>query len=378
MKKILFVAKFLESGGTEVSLLNFLNELSKNKNVNVDLLLLQKKGIYLDNIPNNVNVISLFPNKYNFFENFNKKTIFKNFNTFIYKILKKINTNLGFKYVTIFTNKINFEKYDIIVDFHGYGYYGTYYVDKHLKANKKIIFIHDEKIDWIKLYKKNFLNFDKYLCVSNSCKKILGLKYPEISDKIEVCHNIVPAEKILLKGNEIKEKLLSDKFNILTIGRFEWQKGYDILVDIALELKNKDIDYIWYIIGTGSQYDEIKMLIEEKGLVNNIKLLGMKKNPYPYLKQCDLYVQPSRHEGYGLAIAEARIFNKPIISTNLDCVAEQIVNNETGILCDLDKSIFTENIIRLINDEKLRNKLATNLSKEKFVVYKELEKIIGD
>ena len=152
-------------------------------------------------------------------------------------------------------------------------------------------------------------------------------------------------------------------FKLLTVGRLEYQKGYDLLLEVAKLLKDAAIEFKWYIIGTGSLYENISKEIRVRELSNNVILLGMKENPYPYFLKCDIYVQPSRHEGYGIAIAEARILEKPIIVTNLDCVREQIKDSENGLLCEFDKIDFYNKIKLLINDENLKNKLIENLKR---------------
>ena len=162
----------------------------------------------------------------------------------------------------------------------------------------------------------------------------------------------------------------------MTIGRLEYQKGYDLLIDIAKELDKSQ--FTWYIIGTGGLYHKIQEKIIESGLQDNIILLGMKLNPYPYLKQCDIYIQPSRHEGYGIAIAEARCLNKPIIATNLACIREQIKDKETGVLCEFNKNDFVNNIRELVNSKEKRKFYESNLKEEGFKDNNDIKKIVED
>lgn len=379
MKKIVFVANKLQSGGTEVSLINFLTRMSKMANLDITLILLKREGIYAKNIPENIKVFEVFDEKtIKYMDWFNMKMILKNPKLFFFKIFCKLGIIDKNKFLMKRANIIKAE-FDILIDFHGYGYFGTRYAIDVVKAKKKKIFIHDEKMDWINRISDYFFKFDQYLCVSKSCKEKLNQNYPKIKDKVDVCRNIVESEKILsLSTEKIDDNFDENIFNILTIGRLEYQKGYDMLIEIASELKNKNKNFKWYIIGTGSLENELKKLIVKNNLEENVFLLGMKKNPYPYLAQTNLYVQPSRHEGYGLAIAEARVLNKPIISTKLDCVEEQIKNRVTGILCEFDKDLFVKEISNLMDNTSLRNKLSEELKKEKFEVYNEIEKIIGD
>ena len=93
------------------------------------------------------------------------------------------------------------------------------------------------------------------------------------------------------------------------------------------------------------------------------------------MKQCDIYVQPSRFEGYSITLAEARIINKSIITTNFFGAQEQIVDGETGLIINFDKEKIYEAIKKLFTDTQLRMKFEENLSKEKMDPLKEMKKL---
>ena len=82
----------------------------------------------------------------------------------------------------------------------------------------------------------------------------------------------------------------------------------------------------WYIIGDGERADKemLRASIKEHGIENYVSFLGVKKNPYPYMKACDIYFQPSRHEGKPIAVEEAKILGKPIFLTNFSSAKEQL------------------------------------------------------
>lgn len=363
-RKIFIMAKKMESGGTEVALLNLLNELIKYQDVSITLGLLKKEGIYLKNIPEQVKIIEVLDKKqYLYLDKLTVKNITYQTLKFklICKLLRKKNID---KYEAILQNvQQQGEVYDIAIDFHGYGYIGTGYVVEKIKSNKKIIFIHDEKIDWLNSVETYINQYDKIFCVSEACERRVREIYPKYRDKLELFRNIMDSKKIIELSKENIEEMKENCPKLLTVGRLEYQKGYDLLLDVAKLLKDAAIEFKWYIIGTGSLYENISKEIRVRELSNNVILLGMKENPYPYFLKCDIYVQPSRHEGYGIAIAEARILEKPIIVTNLDCVREQIKDSENGLLCEFDKIDFYNKIKLLINDENLKNKLIENLKR---------------
>ena len=98
-------------------------------------------------------------------------------------------------------------------------------------------------------------------------------------------------------------------------------------------------------------------------------------NPYPYLKQADLYIQTSRHEGYGLAICEAKILGKPVLATNLNCIKEQIEDGENGFLSNLDIEEFAKKIIKIYKNPKKIEKVIENLKNENFDYTYEFKKL---
>ena len=369
MKKILIISYMMKSGGVEVSLLNFIKKLKEDKNIYVKLLLFKKDGTYLENFKESVDIdeIEFTDSVYNLAIPYKEeKNVIKKIKKIFLKAFNKYNFKNINKYLIKHTNRYD-EFWDMAIDFHGYGYLGTTFLALKVNAKTKVSFIHDEKIEWMK--KNEFIldKIDYYFAVSESCSKEVEKKYPFISKKMKVFHNILDEEKIKILSNEKIDDSFDGNFKLLTIGRLEKQKGYDILLSTAMKLKMNNINYKWYIIGTGTLKKNIEHKILKNKLQNDVILLGMKKNPYPYIKQCDMYIQPSKHEGYGIAIAEARILNKLIIASNLPCISEQIKNEKNGILSNVNSDDFYNKIIYLNNNEQLKKTILNNLKKEKNV-----------
>ena len=139
-------------------------------------------------------------------------------------------------------------------------------------------------------------------------------------------------------------------FKILSIGRLENVKGFDMAVEAAKILQDKKIDFEWLIIGEGSERKNLETLIGKYALNNKMKLLGLKDNPYPYLKGCDIVVQSSRFEGKSIALDEAKIFGKPIISTNYPTVYDQLSKDE-GMITEMNPEAIAEGISALYYNE---------------------------
>lgn len=374
MKKILIFANALDSGGVEISLINLLKELSKIKDYNITLMLLSNEGAYKENIPKNIIIKTLkFSNKY--YDLFNREKYKLNkfillFYKIYFKLLRVITKGKQNEYLVKKTIE-NKEEYDLVIDFHGYGYIGTQYVAYKIKSKKKILFIHDEKMDWLSRVDKTFDRFDYFFCVSNSCAKILKEKCPKINPKkICVFHNIIDKDKIITRSKEdCYIKLNKESFNIATVGRIEWEKGSDIIVKTADLLKKKNINFKWYVIGKGKMFENVKKMISKKKLEDNVIMLGFQINPYNILKQANLYVQTSRHEGYCIAVAEAKILCIPIVATNIECIKEQLTDGINASIAECNASDISDKILNLYNDKKLLEKYKNALENENTTGY---------
>src|SRR5699024_5674950 len=127
-------------------------------------------------------------------------------------------------------------------------------------------------------------------------------------------------------------------FRILTIGRLVDVKGYDLAIKACSKLKKAGFDFKWYVIGEGPMKSKLKTMIQAYHVEDTFILLGTFQNPYAILQESDLYVQSSRYEGYGLAIAEARLLNVPVITTRFDAVYDQMIDKTNGLIVDLHEN----------------------------------------
>lgn len=384
-KNILVATPSLGSGGVEVSLIRFIKELSNDKNLSITLLLLKKEGIYLKDIPSGIKILEVKYDKEIYSYN-NKKEDISKFN-FIDKIkftiyrlklryyLKKNNWENYYKEILKHTTNV-IGDYDLAIDWHGYGHFITAVVADKINAKKKASWIHDEKNDWLDKIDFWINKYNKFFCVSKSCIDT-ALKYHSVlKNKIEVFYNLIDYENIREKAlQNIENSYNKNKLNIITVGRLEWQKGYEISIDTAIKLSENKIDFCWYVIGTGSQEQELKKMVRMNKLDNRFKFLGVKKNPFPYIRNADLYVQTTRHEGYGLAIAEAKVLGTIPIATDLNCIKEQITDGENGFLCKLDAEEFADKIIEVSKNKKLMDDIKKNLAKENFDYTNEFKKL---
>lgn len=387
-KNVLFIIPSLGAGGGEKSLINLLSEMDFNA-YNVDLFLLNNQGLFMNLIPKEVNVLNLNTNITIFNEGIVSsilKFILKGNIGLAYSRLMFCITNRknpigkGEQYAWKYLRKaigILEKKYDVAI-----GYLektSNYICCDCVEADKKIGWIHNDyrKLDLDKNFdKKYFRKLDYLITVSETCQEILKDEFPKEKEKIRLIHNIISKSTIekLAQEDIEKNEMSNDTLNILSIGRLHEQKGFDMAIEACKFLRNKGYKICWYVIGEGSERLNLELLIKKNDLQDNFKLLGLKKNPYKYLKACDIYVQPSRYEGKSVAIEEAKLLAKPIIVTNFSTVKNQIEDHVTGLIADMNPESITDKIINLM-DITLRLKLKCNLEKKNDSNFDEIKKL---
>lgn len=386
-KKLLFVIPSLRSGGAEKSLISLLSLLDYSQ-YDVDLLCFRRDGLFYDKIPQEVNVIN-GTEDYEMFDGDARSAI-----TYFIKRGKFYSVADRIQYIRCYKEadqelkdkklwnllkkqlpQLN-KKYDCVI---GYleGNASCYAVD-YENTDKRICYVHSDikKLGINKnINRETFEKCDVIVTISQACADSIEEEYPFARDKITVIENITSAR--LLKQSA-REKISFDKKEnekiILTVGRFSPPKGIDLAVEASAVLKEKGYKFKWYHIGTGELKTEIESLISSLGVEKEFILLGERSNPYPYIGQCDIYVQPSRYEGKSIAIDEAKCLCRPIVTTNFTTVTDQIQDGINGLICEMNANDIAAKIEILLNDAALRNKLTLNLSKEKTGNEEELEK----
>lgn len=380
-KKILFSIDSLHCAGAEKSLVTLLSLIDYCK-YEVDLQLFGYGGALEELLPKEVNLLE--PLKYTSFCDLSVKSAILqsikslNYTKFLAARLKFTLAIRKGKYTNaqkarIFWQKVSnvIEKsdkeYDIAISY-AQGI-PTFYVADKVNAKTKYAWVnvsyHLSGIE--KEFQRRYYKiYDKIIAVSDSTREILNKVFPEYKSKIEVIydindHNLI--SKMSLIGEAYDDNF--DGLRILTVGRLANQKGYDIALEACKILKEKGINLRWYSLGIGPLKNEIEKYIADNGLGDYFKLLGVKSNPYPYIRNCDIYVQTSKFEGFGLAIAEARMLNKPVVTTRFDAVYNQMIDRKNGLVVDMDAESVANGILELINNEKLKNKIIKYLTKEK-------------
>lgn len=209
------------------------------------------------------------------------------------------------------------------------------------------------------------------MTVSDILKNKLKQQWPDLGTKMYTIYDIINPNTIRsLAQKEITETFPHTSLSLLTVGRLVKPKGYDLLLQAASILKNRNIQFTWYIIGEGPEKTFIEHEIQINDLKNYVFLLGLKENPFPYMKTCDIYVQTSKFEGFGMTIAEAKILNKPIISTNYPVIYNILQDKVNGLIVDMTGEALANGIQSLSRNQDLKEFLLKNLQNEENITYK--------
>ena len=378
--KIAFFVQHMLCGGVENALLALANELDKRNN-QISIFMIKEKGKFVDKIPSSIHKQTI-PMPENIREmipsggiklSIKEAITDRQFSNAIKMGVKYVISKSDFAELNVDFNKIPplEEKYDIAVIYHIHSPFLVKYVSEKVIAGKKYAWIHNDftttkyEIKKLQMYLKCI---DHFFCVAEKLKQEFTNIFAEYKDITDVALNIVPYQEIRLKAEAFFPEEYKDinSIKLLTVGRVEEQKGYDIAINVAKRLNDENIDFQWYILGEGSLRQSFQNELNHIGLSSKMHFLGIRMNPYPYFKNCDIYVQTSRHEGYVTTVTEAKIFNKPIVCTDVSGAREQINDGVSGDIAEINSESVERKLLRLIYDTDRRKSYEDILSTNDF------------
>ncbi len=383
--KILFQHRHMVSGGVEKALINLTN-LLKNEN-DIDLFLFNDSGAMRDEIDRKkINVFEgckLFkkirqPKQISAVKNVTKKNSFK-------QILRKILIALGarriYRPLAMLTQKKIKKQYDVAISYQALDYNSCAIVLKKVKAKKKIAFFHCDfsKFKLSTAHLRNVLKYDKIICVSKSCAEMCAKCYPQLKNKVDYLYNPINSGEIFLKSNEdLKLKKVENKINIVTAARLSEEKGILRALGVFKKLIESGTDnFCWHILGDGAERAAIEKCIEENKMQDYVILYGNQTNPYPFMKQADLFFLCSYHESFGIVLVESNIVGTPVLSTETVSSEEIIGNN--GFICGNNELSMYDKLKNLLgNPIKIKDKkeLLKNYRYDNKKIKDKFEKII--
>ncbi len=366
-KKLLIVAHHLTIGGVQKSLFSALPTLDYDK-YDVTLYLRKNRTTLLPYVDKRVNVII----------NEDKTKYYRKPYSVLLQIVSMILSILGFKeksaeiekklsdFIREQSMESEYKTYfkDIVFD-KAIAYvqgYEVQFADEYVNATEKYMFYHTSTDEVHSVHEKSLPHFKKIAALHETQAELIREWYPFTSDKITIVENFVSRQAIEAQSKEYDVEKPEGKTVICSCGRLSPVKGFDIAVESAKILKEKDIEFLWYFVGDGPERDKLEKRIEEYNLTDCVVITGMKENPYPYMKVSDIYVQPSYEEALGLTIVEAQKLRKPVVTTATVGGKKLVAHEKTGLISDINAESLSANILNLINDNVLYDKIINELN----------------
>lgn len=362
--KIIFVNGHMQYGGVEKSLLSVLQNLDYRK-YDVDLLLIEGKGEYYNQIPHQVKVLNKnLKNTHGSFINsiknsFKERDLLSIFAKLIFISQRIIHPSMMrlLKYPLS-----KFKKYDFAIAFRPG--LSTSIVEYAVNSKEKTSWWHHGEMNLsdsqLKEFEKTCKKFKKLVVVSKSSKELLSQHIPSIKKYITVIPNMIDVKDILNMSKELKPNFDKTKMNFVTVCRISPEKHIENVIyssELLLQRGFKNFD--WYVIGDGEELEKMKELSKSKKTTENVHFEGRNAKPYAYMKHADLYIHTSYIESQGLSILEAMSLKTPCIITDNAGIREY-ANKENSMIIEKGATHISDAIIRIANDKELYRTLKQN------------------
>ena len=191
--------------------------------------------------------------------------------------------------------------------------------------------------------KKTYKNFDVIVCLSEHLCDKFSAYYPNLAKKAVAIPNLIDYGSIMEKSKLPSAfEVDKSKLNIITIGRMEEEKCYDRILHVAKDLKDKGVDFVWYLVGDGNLLKAHKKLCCELDLCEKVIFTGYLENVSPLLKQCDLFVMMSEYEGTPVTIDEAKVLGVPVLAKDVGGIRDQVKNGFGKALSSISANDITK------------------------------------
>lgn len=387
-RKVVFIIHQLTHGGVQHSLFKVLDHVDYDTN-DVTLLILYDRLDLIDEIHPKVKKI-VCKDKHNY-----EKHIPALFMCFLGKICKVLGLNkaqeklrekeasyvYNKKYKYINKNYIKtLPKYDVAVSYiHGYP---SIVAAEYIKADKKIMFYHTSIDEVHNVHEKIINKYDKIIVGNTAIADVVKEAYPQISERVGILKYFIGAKNVRTRAKEENVNFDDDCVNIVSCGRLSHEKGYDLAVGASAILAKNNIKFHWYFVGDGPMRESLEKQIQDENIENYITITGFKSNPFPYVKECDIFVQPSYFDANPLSMEEAKILCKPIVSTKTLGGKFMIEEGETGLTSEINAEDLAKQIRFLIEHPETMAKIIENLEQisyedEDEEYMKEIEQVLS-
>lgn len=255
-------------------------------------------------------------------------------------------------------------------------------------AERKVQYIHTDYSSWSRLSdwtrevtshdEEIYGHFDKIVLLTDSIRDRFVTMYPSLKEKAVVNQNLMPAAEIRKKAMLPAPK--GELVRFVTVGRIDFYKGFDRVYHALESLYEEGYQFYWTIIGDGENYNEVKAKFSKSPFANRVKMIGAVANPFPFIKEADVFALFSRYEGLPNTVYEALILGIPVIATNVGGISSQIRIGENGWLVENDEKSIRAGLehIFLNADEIIRYK--ENLKNYKYdneAIIRKTDQILG-
>lgn len=393
----------MEIGGAEISLIGLLQAMDYSK-YDVDLFIHSHQGELMQFIPREVNLLPEISSYAHIERPMKEALIHGEWRIFYGRLRAKVQYSQYQKAVkpkdgsailqyvarnveSYLPDLYHLGEYDLAISFlHPHNY-----VLSKVKAKKKICWIHTDysTIDVNAALELSIWEaYDHIMSISEDASKAFLNVFPTLKDKIIVMENILSSDFVrgrseLISQEEVVKEMPKEEgvIKLLSIGRFCEAKNYDNVPDICRRINSQlsslspQLRVKWYIIGFGGDEQLIRQKINEAGMENNVIILGKRSNPYPYIKACDIYVQPSRYEGKSVTVREAQLLCKPVVVTNYPTASSQIQDGVDGRIVPMDNWGCAEGMAAFIDNTICQNGIIETLSHQDYSNVEEINKL---
>ena len=364
MKRILIMCSNMNVGGVQKSLLSLLTYIDYTQ-YHVDLLLFSQSGMFMNKIPDKVNVISPIIDE----------DYFLPAGQAILKLLHRGHMMLAFKRLLSAIVGL-FDKgemayilsralpdlpgyYDAAIDYGGQ--WILYFMVDKVCAEKKISYFHNDYKKWNyyeNMDRKYYKYVDNIVTVSEECVASMKEVFPEYKDKIICIENIITDKTIqMYETTEVQNSFGNDDIKLVTVGRVGKDKGFDFAINTLEMLIKNGYAVKWYFVGPVVDKKFVKEVWDKCSVKQYLVMTGATDNPYQYMREADIYVHPSRFEGKAVAVEEAKVLHIPVVLTNYSTAKDQIIPECTGMIANMDPVSIYDAVVRLIEDKELYEKI---------------------
>ena len=360
-RKILFINGHLNTGGVEKSLLDVLLHLDYSK-YDVDLLLLEQLGDYLPLLPPQVRVIyrSVERTYGSVIKVLFQSLCDRDWFTFRMRLIFLAVKFFGQKRISLAEKLLTEGKrYDAVIAFRPG--LSTQLAAFAVKADKRVTWWHHGEIFGDREgYLEATALCDTVVAVSESCREMLNKEFPVLTDKLVVIPNMLDSNEVKKRAGENDPYADDELIHIVSVGRLAPEKHFENVIYAAHVLKKNGVDFRWHHVGDGALKAELKAKAEEMNVTDRFVFEGNQVNPYPYIKNADLFVHPSYIESFGIVVAEALALGVPCVVTKSSGVLDFLQEGVNAVLTEQSPSDLAEKVFNVLNDEQLLARLREN------------------